>query len=197
MEEKALTVRRRDSWDKRWWDRVSPELGCHQPIPSHDHRGERIHSLGRVPLFLRTTGYKAKLWPSGSLAASAGGTAGEKGGRTAERTEMRNCRGEKCVAGQEYLRPGFLQATALTLLQRGRGTRGSSRHLRGAESPHRGRVPSHTPFTWRCSGTGLRLVADHRVWKNLAKISCDRQVMKTIYKALCWLLSSSEALTFL
>ena len=86
MEQKALTVRRRDSRDKQRCDRVSPELGCHQPIPGHDRRDEDIHSLGGVPLFLRATDYIAKLCQSGSLAASADCTAGEReGGGTAER----------------------------------------------------------------------------------------------------------------
>lgn len=194
MEEKALTVWRRDSWDKQWRDRVSPELDCHQPIPRHDHRGESIHSLGlSVPLFLRTTGCKAKLWQRGSFAASAGHTAGEKGGGTAERGQKWETAEERSVwMGRNSWDLAFCKQQ-LWLCFRGSGARRALPGTCMELSP----LTAVAPFTWCYSGTGLCLAGDHRVGQNLAKISCDKKVMEIIYKALCWHLSSSEALTFL
>lgn len=96
MEQKALTVRRRDSWDKQRRDRVSLELGCHQPIPGHYRRDEGICSLRGVPLFLRAREYKAKLWQSDSFAASADHTAGEREGGSWERRNEEIVRREAC-----------------------------------------------------------------------------------------------------
>lgn len=59
MEQKALTVWRRDPWDTQC-DRASPELGGHQAIPGYYRRVKGIHALGDVPLFLRTREYNDK-----------------------------------------------------------------------------------------------------------------------------------------
>lgn len=173
---------------------VLPYLGCHQPASGHYRWVEGIHSLEGVPPFLGANCDKVC-----SLVASTNpcswGLRGRWDSREwSRREEMRKhwdvCRWtgiQETHISRRQLCICFRGPQHLCLLQP------QAVELRLHMATQKAFVHFYTVLFRKGIISSGRPLSP----QNLAKISCNRQVMKIIYWALGWLFLFPEALTFL